>query len=156
MAGEDLERDHRLRPAHARQLDELARHDVGEHLVPRDAPDGDEVPLAGHRVRLGHPVEVGEPAAERLQRVALGLDEHDRRGHVEWVSPGSRTTTSPAPAFCTSDLNAAASVSIGGNEAMWTWMNVSTPRHPAASPTTKRPLPLSPASRMIVTSMRPS
>ena len=66
-------------------------------------------------IRVGRIVEVGEPAAERLQGVALGLDEHDSGGHGVWVSPGFRTTTSAAPAFWTSDLNASTSVSTGGN-----------------------------------------
>ena len=68
--------------------------DVGQHLVARHADDGDEVPLAGDRVGLGHAVEVGQRAAERGHRVALGLDEHDRGGHGVCVSPGSSTTTS--------------------------------------------------------------
>src|SRR4051794_5665228 len=115
VAREDLEGHHRLRPADAGQLHELAGDDVGEHLVARHADDRDEVPLARHRIGLGDAVEVGELAAERLEGVALGLDEHDGGGHIVWVSPGSRIATSPAPAFCTSDLNAWMSVSIGGN-----------------------------------------
>src|SRR4051812_39085882 len=115
VAREDLEGNHRLRPADARELHELAGDDVGEHLVAWDTHDRDEVPLAGDGVGLGDAVEVGQTAAERLQGVALGLDEHDRGRHVVCVSPGFRTTTSPAPAFCTSDLNPSTSVSIGGN-----------------------------------------
>ena len=62
------------------------------------------------------PVDVGERAAEPLDRGALGLDEDDRVGHLTvCVPPGSSTTTSEKPAFWTSDLKASASVSIGGN-----------------------------------------
>src|SRR4051812_10794471 len=42
VAREDLEGDHRLRPADPGQLHELAGDDVGEHLVARDANDRDE------------------------------------------------------------------------------------------------------------------
>ena len=59
--------------------------------------------------------EAGEPAAERRQRVALGLHQHDRVGHSVCVPPGSSTATSEMPACCTSALNASASVSSTGN-----------------------------------------
>ena len=60
-------------------------------------------------------LDPGQLAPERGQRGALGLDENDRVGHVECVSPGSSTTTLDPVADSTSDLKASASVSIGGN-----------------------------------------
>ena len=72
--------------------------------------------FAGDRVRLRHALDVGQRAAELLHGGALGLDEHDRVGHLSvCVPPGSSTTTSEKPAFWTSDLKASASASIGGN-----------------------------------------
>ena len=98
------------------------REAVAHHLVQvlrlLDPHDRGEVPLARDRVGLGDAVDVGEVAAERRQRRALGLDEHDRVGHNSecvWVSPGARMTTSAAVDISTSDLNASASASIGGN-----------------------------------------
>ena len=79
------------------------------------AQDRDEVPLAGDGVGLGDAFDVGELAAELGDRVALGPDQDDGVGHRSvWVSPGLSTSTSLKPAFWTSDLNACASVSIGG------------------------------------------
>ena len=76
----------------------------------------DVVPLARHRPRLGDAVDVGERAAEVRHRLALGLDQDDGVGHrTVCVSPGARMTTLVSVAFSTSDLNASASVSIGGN-----------------------------------------
>ena len=80
------------------------------------AQDRDEVPLAGDAVGLGDAFDVGELAPELGDRGALGADQDDGVGHRSvWVSPGSSTSTSLKPAFWTSDLNAWASVSIGGN-----------------------------------------
>ena len=56
---------------------------LGELLVLADAHDGDEVPLARDRVRLGDALDVGERPAQRRQRRALGLDQDDRVGHAE-------------------------------------------------------------------------
>ncbi len=88
--------------------------DLRELFVLAQAQDGDEVPLTRDRVRLGHAVDVGQLATQRGQGGALGLDEDDRVGHVEWVSPGSSTTTFELVDDSTSDLKAWASVSMGG------------------------------------------
>src|SRR5438105_1617632 len=111
----DLEGHHRVGPRHARQLRDLARDDLRELLGLAEAEHGHEVPLAGHRVRLGHPLEVRQLAAQRGQRRSIRLDQDDRVGHVECDCPGSSTTTFERVADSTSDLNAWASVSIGGN-----------------------------------------
>ena len=52
VPGEGLERDERLRARDAGQLADRARDDVRELLVPVDAHEADEVPLAGDGVRL--------------------------------------------------------------------------------------------------------
>src|SRR4051812_36239769 len=109
-----LERDHGLRAHDPVDLRDARRDDVGEVLVPAYVHDRDEVPLAGDRVRLAHALDVGEHAAERRHRVALGLDQDDRVGHGEKLSPGFRTWTLADVSLSTSDLNASASVSIGG------------------------------------------
>ena len=65
---------------------------------------------------LADALDVRELAAEGLDRLALGLDQDDGVGHRRvWVSPGLSTRTSEKPACSTSDLNAWASVSTGGN-----------------------------------------
>ena len=66
------------------------------------------------RVGLGHAVDVGERAAQRGQGGGLGLDQDDRVGHSECVSPGASTTHDAPVEFSTSALNASASVSTGG------------------------------------------
>ena len=58
--------------------------------------------------------KVGELVAESRERGALGLDQDDRVGHAECVSPGARMTTLELVCDSTSALNASASVSIGG------------------------------------------
>ena len=73
---------------------EPLRDHLRELFLARHPHDRDEVPLAGDRVGLGHALDVGERAAQRRHRVALGLDEHDRGGHGVCTPPGSRTTTS--------------------------------------------------------------
>src|SRR5204863_7757502 len=88
-----LERDHGLRAHDPVDLRDARGDDVGEVLVPAYVHDRDEVPLAGDRVRLAHALDVGEHAAERRHRVALGLDQDDRVGHGEKLSPGFRTWT---------------------------------------------------------------
>ena len=70
--------------------------------------------LPGYRVGLRHPVEVGERTSQRKEGGALRLDEDDGVVHTEWVSPGARTTTSESVSDSTWDLNASASVSMGG------------------------------------------
>src|SRR6202034_2155814 len=114
VTGVDLEGDHRLRPAHARQLGELAGDHLGQRVLLAQAQDGHEVPLAGDRVGLGHSLYAGQLAAERGQRRAFSLDEDDGVGHALWVSPGSSTTTCELVCDSTSALNAWASASIAG------------------------------------------
>ena len=80
-----------------------------------DVHDRDEVPLPGHRVGLAHAFDVGQRAAERRDRAALGLDEHDRVRHALNVSPGWRICTFADVCDSTSDLKAWSLVSIGGN-----------------------------------------
>ena len=63
------------------QPPDLGRHDVGQLLVAGHPHDRDEVPLAGHRVGLGHAVDVRQRPSEGGQRVALGLDQHDGVRH---------------------------------------------------------------------------
>ena len=80
------------------------------------ADDRDEVPLAGDRVGLGDAVDVGELAAERGQRRALGLDEDDRVGHARvGLARLEHDDLRAGRRLSTSALNACASVSIGGN-----------------------------------------
>ena len=90
---------------------------LGQLLLLGDPHDRDEVPLAGDGVGLGDPLDVGERAAERGERVALGLDQDDGVGEAHGElrrSPGASTTTSDTPAASTSALKACASVTIGG------------------------------------------
>ena len=115
MARVRLERDHRLGPLDAVEAGDLVRHQLRELFGLAQAEDRDEVPFPGHGVGLGDAVDVGELAAERRQRGPLGLDQDDRVDHAECVSPGSSTTTLDCVEDSTSDLNAWASVSIGGN-----------------------------------------
>src|SRR3954454_14130138 len=112
---EHLEGDHRVGAADALELREPPGDERRERVGLAYAHDGDEVPFACHRVGLGHPFHVGELPAERRHRRALGLDQDDRVGHAEWVSPGARMTTFALVCDSTSLLNASASVSIGGN-----------------------------------------
>ena len=57
------------------------------------AHDHHEVPLPGHRVRLGHPAELGQGAPQRLEGVALGFDQDDGVGH-----PAASSAAPPGPA----------------------------------------------------------
>ena len=95
---------------------EALRDDLRDLLRAAHADDRHEVPLAGDGVGLADAFDVGQLAAEGLDRLALGLDQDDRVGHRSvCVSPGLSTSTSEKPACSTSDLNAWASVSTGGN-----------------------------------------
>src|SRR5947208_3634565 len=51
-------------------------------------------------------LRVGEHLAQRGERGPVGVDEDDRVGHGECVSPGWRTTTSEEVLDSVSDLNA--------------------------------------------------
>src|SRR3954463_13810936 len=116
VLGEDLERDHRLRALDPLDLGEAVRDHLRDLLGVADAQDRDEVVLAGDAVGLGDPLDVGQLAAEGLERGPRGADQDDGVGHRSvCVSPGSSTSTSEKPASWTSFLNAWASVSTGGN-----------------------------------------
>src|SRR3954462_1067523 len=119
VLGEDLEGDHRVGALDPLELGEAARDQRRELVGLAYAHDGDEVPLARHGVGLGDAFDAGERPAERRHRRALGLDQDDRVGHAECVSPGARMTTFALVWDSTSDLNASASVSIGGNVSEW-------------------------------------
>ena len=59
-----LEGDHRLRPTHPGELRDLAGDDLRELILLTQPQDRDEIPLAGHRVRLGDALDV-RPAPRR-------------------------------------------------------------------------------------------
>jgi hypothetical protein len=115
VLGEGLEGDERLGARDPLDLADAGGDDVGELLVALEVQDRHEVPHAGDGVDLADAVDLGQPAAERRHRAALGLDQDDRVGHSACVSPGASTTTSADVSRSTSALNACASVSIGGN-----------------------------------------
>src|SRR3954451_16365717 len=76
------ERGHRVRTRDTRKLRKRLRYHLGELLGIADAYQRDEVPLAGHRERLRHPVELGELATQRAERFALRVDQDDRVRHA--------------------------------------------------------------------------
>ena len=73
---------------------DLLGDDLRELLVVRDSDNRDEVPFPRHGVGLGDALQVGQGAAQRRERVALGLDQDDRVGEAHGRSmtcaPGAR------------------------------------------------------------------
>lgn len=72
-----LERDHRLRSLDSSQLDQVLNDDLRKIVVLPHANDGDEVPISGHRVDLGHAFHVGELGAEMTKALARCFDEDE-------------------------------------------------------------------------------
>src|SRR4051812_19333427 len=72
---EHLERDQRVRAADPGNLRELVGDDLRDLLGIAHAQDRDEVPLPRDGVGLGDAGDVGKLAAERGDRLALGLDQ---------------------------------------------------------------------------------